>query len=103
MSNRIEMSKPLEQLESQLMLALSGNNRFDSWGDPLRLTRALASIKDSFDNPVVRTNGKSVASAVFEFRNTQRIPNVIALRYICLGAGELAGQWTLPVSYTHLA
>jgi hypothetical protein len=95
MSNRIEMSKPLEQLESQLMLALSGNNRFDSWGDPLRLTRALASIKDSFDNPVVRTNGKSVASAVFEFRNTQRIPNVIALRYICLGAGELAGQWTL--------
>jgi hypothetical protein len=95
MSHRIEMSKALEQLENQLMLAMSGNARFDGWGDPLRLTRALASIKDSFDNPVVRTNGTSVASAVSEFRNTRRIPNVIALRYICLGAGELVGQWTL--------
>jgi EH_Signature domain len=95
MSNRIEMSRPLEQLEKQLIQAMSGNSRFDGWGDPLRLTRVLASIKDSFDNPVVPTNGKLVASAVAEFRNTRRILNVTALRYICLGAGELIGQWTL--------
>ncbi len=57
------------------------------------MLKALESVRKRFDNPASSSSDRRIADSVAAFRKTRRIPNFIALKYICLGAGQLSNQW----------
>ena len=65
----------------------------ETWGDHGAMERVLVSVRKAFDSPVSTLNRNRVADAVAAFRQTRRIPNVIELRYICLGVGDIRNGW----------
>jgi hypothetical protein len=81
-------------LETTIARVFAGALRSpEMWTADNCMQKALDSVRKGFDNPVSSSSDRRIADSVAAFRKTRRIPNFIALKYICLGAGQLSNQW----------
>ena len=94
MPDRPEMSEALQLLETSISRFLGDALPSpETWVDHGAMERVLVSVRKVFDSPVSTVNRNRVADAVAAFRQTGRISNVIELRYICLGVGDIRNGW----------
>jgi hypothetical protein len=81
-------------LETSITRSFAGALRGpEMWTGHYCMQKALESVRKCFDNPVSSSSDRRIADSVAAFRKTRRVPNFIALKYICLGAGQLSNQW----------
>ncbi len=64
----------------------------EMWTTRNDMEKALQSVRKAFDNPVSSSGDRRIADSVALFRKTRRIANFVALKYICLGAGECSSE-----------
>jgi hypothetical protein len=93
MSNRPAITDSL-LLETSITRLFAGVLRSpEMWTGQNCMQKALESVRKRFDNPVSLSSDRRIADSVAAFRKTRRIANFVALKYICLGAGQLSNQW----------
>ncbi len=82
-------------LETSIARSFAGSLRSPEMWTGNCMQKALESLRKRFDNPVSSSSDRRIADSVAAFRKTRRIPSFIALRDLCLGAGQLSNQWCL--------
>ena len=81
-------------LEATIARSFAGALRSpEMWTGQHCMLKALESVRKRFDHPASSSSDRRITDSVAAFRKTRRIPNFIALKYICLGAGQLSNQW----------
>ena len=59
----------------------------EAWRDPLRISRALASVQRDHGSAGIAGDPYSIMSAIDNFHRTSEIEGLRNLKYVCLGVG----------------
>jgi hypothetical protein len=88
----------LHDLSTNLVQAMGssfGDRATESWGNPKAMSKALASVSEHFDSPLIKSDRQSVSKAVLKYRQSGELKEFLDTKYVCIGASEDFSGWCL--------
>jgi hypothetical protein len=92
------MSNPLFDLSTNLVRVMqptSGLRGNPIWGNPDAMSKSLARVRKHFDSPLIKSDRRSVSTAVTKYRHSGVVADYLETKYVCIGISEDFSGWSV--------